>query len=347
MVAGKLETAASLFEALVATAPDETSRALARENARLCRDWISMGYYLTRHIDDRAQAASLANVRTTSELAGLYLTAIGYGLFSGATYAVGADVDSAAGAIVPSLLLAGATSLGVYTLDRQTGKLGYGVAQSISTGITIGFAEGVAWTLWNQARVRFDDEWEEDTVMYLIWGAGTLGAIAGGVIGSRYGTTPGRVSLMGSASLWSGLVLGMTAAAFPEDEKKDDWGFGVAAIGLTAGAIGGVILGREVSPSPARVRFLDLGGISGALVFGGLWIAINEDNSSGNDEESFLLVTSAGITTGLGLAWYFTRDMEPDYPRAGVTEAATVSWTPMLNPTSDGEGAVFGAVGQF
>jgi hypothetical protein len=134
----------------------------------------------------------------------------------------------------------------------------------------IGLEEGLVWTLWNQARTFRSDEWEGKTVANVIWLMSTAGAVAGGVVGTLQGTTPGRASFVGSTALWTGLVGGLVAGAISsEDDKQDDRALLASAIGLNVGALAGAFAAGPVSPSIARVRFLDLGGIGGGLVFGG------------------------------------------------------------------------------
>lgn len=194
--------------------------------------------------------------------------------------------------------------------------MSYGVPQSIQAGLTLGLLEGIFWTTWNQARVRFDEEWDEKTVASLIWGASTAGAITGGVLGARFGTTPGRASFVSSAGLWTGTIGGMLASALTPNDKassRDDNGLLLAALGLNVGAGLGVWKSKDVSPTIARVRFIDLGGLAGGLLAGGLFLAADDRNTS---ERGLLAVTSLGMAGGLGLAFHLTREMEEDRPEA-------------------------------
>jgi hypothetical protein len=172
--------------------------------------------------------------------------------------------------------------------------------------------------------------------MALILGLGTVGAVAGGVVGSAYGTTPGRASLMGSAAMWSGLVAGTFAGAIT---KRSDTALLSSAIALNAGAVLGALAGAEVSPSIARVRFIDLGGLGGGLLLGGLYWAVQDRNASG---QGLLTATSLGMTAGLAAGWLLTRDMETDLPRKHREPSLAERLVPTLVPTSTGTGLVLG-----
>lgn len=343
MQEGQFQAAATLFLALVPTAPTSIDRALALENAGLCQHWVQKGYALQRP-GDAVKGLPLAgdDRRTSNELASLYINAVLYGIGSGIALATWTDSDDAAPVILPALLFAGGSAGLVAGLDRKLG-LDYGVPQSIVTGMQLGLSEGFTWVLWQQARVNSEDEWSAEAVAGLLWGATTAGALAGGILGSRYGTTPGRASFIGTMSLWTGIVAGLSVSTIPEqDYERDDWALLAAALGVTGGAIGGVILGNEVSPSAARARFLDLGALSGGLLFGGLYLAAINDDAEGR---TMLLVTSLGITSGLLAAWHFTRGMEPDMTRKRLAGQSASAWTPLVAPPAQGQGLVLGLGG--
>jgi hypothetical protein len=312
--AGEFEQASRELLALAAVAPDPTSAFAARELGVMAAEWHRRGLSLApRGAAGKLSSGRDRSHRTSDEIASLYGYSVAYGIGTGLWLASLNEPDSAAGLILPSLALAGGSAGLVAYLDRGKG-MGYGVPQSIQAGLTLGFLQGVFWTSWNQARVRYDEEWEFKTVTTLIWGASTTGAMLGGVLGAHYGTTPGRASFVSSAGLWTGTVGGLVAAALTPDERdsaRDDNGLLVAALGLNAGAALGVWQAKEVSPSIARVRFIDLGGVAGALLGGGLYLAANDKNPS---ERGLLGVTAAGMAGGLGLAFQLTKSMEPDRP---------------------------------
>jgi hypothetical protein len=160
------------------------------------------------------------------------------------------------------------------------------------------------------------------------------------VLGTVYGSTPGRAALMGSGALWFGLVAGLTGAALTgTDDTRDDHGWLAAALALNLGAAGGAYLGAQVSPSIARVRFVDLGAIAGGLTLGGLyWAAAGKQA----DERSVMTSVALGVAAGVASAWYLTRDMTPDHPRS---REAAQSLVPMLVPLIGG--GMVGMAGAF
>jgi hypothetical protein len=115
-----------------------------------------------------------------------------------------------------------------------------------------------------------------------------------------------------------------------------------SAIALNAGAVLGALAGAEVSPSIARVRFIDLGGLSGGLLLGGLYWAAQDRQATG---KGLLTATSLGMTAGLIAAWLLTRDMETDQPRKHREPSLAERLVPTLVPASSGAGLVLGVAG--
>jgi hypothetical protein len=336
MLAGFFQAAATRFEALVLSAPDLGSRILATEMSTACRTWAQGGFVLTTPGNMALTApALLQDRRTTDEIAILYTNAVLYGLYAGVVLDTWTKASSAGSVILPPLALAGLSAGVVAMIDRNT-QLGYGVAQSTVSGMYIGFEEGLAWALWHEAKVPGSSQWGGRAVSTLILGTGTLGAIAGGVVGATYGTTPGRAAFMGSASMWTGLVAGMLVGGV---SGHSDTALLASALALNVGAVAGGFVGADVSPSIARVRFVDLGGLCGGLLVGGLYLAAQDKHASGR---SLLTATSLGVTGGLTAAWLLTRDMEPDQPRKHRDQSLAKRLLPTFAPTTDGSGFVLG-----
>jgi hypothetical protein len=340
LVMGRFATCARLFANLMDSSPDDIRRARAAEAASLCRTWADGGFDLV--LRSQLPGGGGEDRRTLDELAVLYTTSVLYGIGSGVALATWTEPSSPAGAILPALGFAGAAAGAVALLDHF-GRFRYGVPQSAASGLLIGLEEGMAWTMWNQGRVTFAEEWETSTIAGLWWAGATAGALAGGVLGSVYGTTPGRASLMGSGALWGGLIAGLSSAALTSrDGTQDDNGWLAAALALNVGALGGAYLGAEVSPSIARVRFIDLGGLAGALTLGGLYWALGGRDT---EERAVMTAVATGSAAGLATAWYFTRNMAPDHPRNGPRDAALRSMVPMVAPAPGG--ALGGVAGAF
>jgi hypothetical protein len=336
MLAGNFAVAAAQFTVLVGSAPDPGARFLATEMMTACQTWAAGGLVLSQpQQTSLAPPALLADRRTTDELAILYTNAVLFGLYAGLVIDVWNEPDSPSGAVLPPLLMAGAFAGTVALLDK-TLNLRYGVAQSMVAGLYIGIEEALCWSLWHEAHSPYSSEWGEKTVTTLILGVGTLGAVAGGVVGSYLGTTPGRASLMGSAAMWSGLVAGTLVGGLTE---KDDTALLSSAIVLNAGAIAGVVAGSMVSPSIARVRFVDLGGLSGGILVGGLYWALADRDATA---KGTLISTSLGMAAGLATAWILTGNMEKDQPRRRQEASLAERLMPSLAPVAGGKGFVLG-----
>lgn len=321
MEAGDFAAAAEMFDALAKTAPDVVAATHARDDAALCRAWAARGLVLVprKDLGESTVHARAANERTIDELAVLYTNAVFYGIGTGAYLAVLTEPKTSAAGILPALGLAGAAALGVYGLDYGT-KLRYGVPQSMVTGMYIGLGQGIAWTVWNQSLRRRSEAWEAKTVATMIWGGATLGLIGGGLIGTFNGTTPGRASFVGSTALWTAAIAGLvTSAVAPKNDSADNTTWLAVALGLNAGTVVGALTAGRVSPTIARVRFLDLGGIGGALLAGGLYLASDSDADG-----VMQMAVAAGMITGLSIAWFATTHMTKD---EGAT-STTARWVP-------------------
>ncbi|MBL8716659.1 MAG: hypothetical protein JNL79_11720 [Myxococcales bacterium] len=336
MLAGRFIECRSVAEALVAQSGTATERALATELAHVCGTLAVKDYTFVRRQDlgDSTVAQRATGIRTTDELVLLYSNAVVWGIGTGGWIAVLAEPREPAGIVLPMLGIGGLAATLVWVADRGKG-LPYGVPQSMVSGLYLGFYEGLAWTLWNQARSRRVDLWEASTIATIIWGTATAGAIAGAVIGGS-GTTPGRAAFVESTGLWSGVLGGLFAAAlYGKDDRsdgRDDAALLTGALALNAGAIGGALLARTVSPTIARVRFLDLGGIAGGLVAGGLyWASLGR-----RDDANVVAVTGLtglGIAAGLTTAWFLTTDLPRDEP---TSKPVAASFAPTVMPVHGG-----------
>ena len=335
---GLFANAAESLAWMAERAPDVGRKRLALEQSWLALYWSKRGYQLEL-VSPEERSVTMARFRdkrTTDELGWLYTSAVIYGVGSGVALAVHTEPDSAAAGILPTMGLAAASVALVYQLDRR--PLRYGGAQAITSGLFLGFEEGLTWVMWQQSHANREDQYSSKTMSTLLWGASTAGAVLGGIVGQFRGITPGRASLIGSGALWSALAVGLTVGDVTKDTTK---GLFAAGVALNLGAVGALLVGDVFQPSIGRVRFVDLGGLSGALVFGGLYAAIFADNN--NDGRGLLGVTAAGMITGLGTAWVLTKSMSPDDPQ----RAPPTPLVPVVMPIRDTGGTVMGLAGTF
>lgn len=334
LLAGAFDEAADRFDALLPRAPDAQQRVLTETLRDLARSYGSRGLALVRRNDlgESALPARAVNERTTDEIALLYLNTLTYGVGTGLWVAAHTQPDSAAGAVLPMLAATGAFAGTVAALDIGH-PLRYGVPQSAVAGLYLGLEEGLVLSLWNQSQSDTTAHWSGTTVADVIWTMSTVGMVGGGVLGSTLGATPGRASFVGSAGLWTGSIIGLAAAAAASDDAtRASTALLAAGIGLNAGIVAGVLLARPVSPSIGRVRFLDVGGLAGVLLFGGLYLAAADKHIDGSAASG---VTALGAATGLGVAWWATRNMPADRPEDRAHLDA-FHWEPSLEPVPGG-----------
>jgi hypothetical protein len=332
LLAGDFADATARFEELVRSARHPGARGLAEALRDLAASWSGRGLALVRRNDlgETNLPARSVNERTTDEIAQLYASGIFYGIGTGLWLDAHTQTTSAGGLVLPMLLVAAAADGTVVALDVGH-PLHYGVAQSTVTGMWLGFEEGLLLSLWNESQQNIGSRWGGTAVADAIWGFSTVGAIGGGVLGTTLGSTPGRASFVGSAGLWSGVLAGFAAAALTgSDGDRAPASWLAADIGLNAGLVGGLLTAGAVSPSIARVRFLDIGGLGGGLVAGGLYLAAADRNIN---TQALSGVTALGIGAGLGIAWAATRGMQADRPE---DRTPGVVLEPMLTPVRNG-----------
>jgi hypothetical protein len=342
LLAGDFADAATRFDALVRDARTPTDRSLAEAMRDVARSWESRGLTLVRRNDlgESNLPARAVNERTTDEIAQLYAGGILYGIGTGGWLAGHTQPSSTAGVILPMLLFAGVADGTVALLDVNH-PLRYGVAQSAVSGMYLGLEEGLVLYAWNQSLQDSGQHWQGTTAPDLIWALSTVGAVGGGLLGNGLGTTPGRAAFVGSAGLWSGALAGFTAAAFTTtDAARAPNAFLAADIGLNAGVVGGLLSAGAVSPSIARVRFLDIGGVGGGLVAGGLYLAAADRQSNSQAASG---VTALGIAAGLGIAWVATSGIPADRPEERQKDPLALQ--PLLAPVQGG--ATLGVAGML
>jgi hypothetical protein len=343
LLAGDFSDAADRFDVLIGEARDPVDRELATSMRDIARSWSGRGLALVKQsaLGETALSAKSVGERTSDEIAVLYGNSIVYGIGSGLWLDAHTQANSTSGIVLPMLLFSGAAAGTVALLDVGH-PLRYGVPQSIVSGMYIGFEEGFVLGLWNQNQSAYNSRWQGSTVADVVWGLSTAGAVGGGLLGTSLGATPGRASFVGSAALWTGVVTGfVVAAATGDDTSRGPNGWLAAGLGLNAGAVAGLLTAGPVSPSIARVRFLDIGGIAGGLLFGGLYLAAADKNPQLQPACGF---TAFGIAGGLGVAWLATRGMPADrLEEKPAPQQASLALQPTLAPVPGG--ATLGVAG--
>lgn len=359
---GEFGLAATLFAALEASAQSEVDRALAHAQRVLAAEWASRKLTLVPATEaqsiarETALASKAEDRRSTDELVSLYSNSVAYGIGSGVWLATLTKPETAATGILPTLALTAGSVGTVMALDSGKRGLRYGVPQSIVSGLYVGLEQGVMWTYFVAASSDHDGKPDPPASTYstLLWASSTAGAVAGGILGEKIGTTPGRASWVGSTTLWTGLVSALTAGATAGDSNATAVPI-TGIVGLAVGTAIGFGTASSVSPPISRVRLLDLSGLLGGLGAVGLYVAAANDKTDGRAAAG---VTALGIAGGLGLGWLATSSMGRDYPREADPSAEAeddarspvrrffAKLTPSVLPASGG-GAMIGAAGSL
>jgi hypothetical protein len=334
LITGEFAEAAAAFDELAKSATDPIDRALAAEQAGLAHEWAARNLAFV-HRSDLAEvsiSAKAVDKRTADEIAGLYTLGFVYGLGTGLWIDAVTQPESTAGIVLPPLIGAGLGIAGVAILDSGRG-LRYGVPSAISAGLIIGLDEGTVWTLWNQSQ-RSGDRWSTQGAASVVWGLSTVGAIAGGLVGSSVPITPGRALFVQAGALWGGAVLGLGMGALAADPHGERAGYFAAGVGTNVGWVGAALAAGSVSPSSARVQLVNVGGIAGFLLFGGIYLAAADKNPNVHAEVG---AAALGSAAGLTAAWFITARMAPDMPRAPNAPPAAVSnVVPAITPVQGG-----------
>jgi hypothetical protein len=333
LMIGEFGDASARFEELERTAVNRVDRALAREQKTLAAEWAkrNLAFVNRNTLGESTASAKALDKRTTDELVSLYTNAVFYGLGSGIWLASVTEPKTPAAGILPAIALTGASVGTVIALDSGRG-FRYGVPQSIVSGLYIGLESGIAWTVWHNNR-QGEKDLEGKEQATVIWGLSTLGAVGGGVLGQTLGTTPGRSSWVGSTALWSGLIFAFTTGALVKEDDPPPAVFAAAGVGLGLGTVTGLLTASSVSPSIARVRFLDLGGLAGGLLSTALYVAIANDKTNGRAASG---ITALGGFGGLAAAWALTASMPDDRLRTEEPPETVAKIRPMLMPTNGG-----------
>ncbi|CAN5657900.1 hypothetical protein BH09MYX1_BH09MYX1_03350 [soil metagenome] len=332
---GECQSAIGDFDTLSKSATSEADRELASEMSRVCHETLL-----------RPEPAPDPRLRTTDEITILYANAFLYGLGTSAWFVLETEPNNVLLAMLP---FAGFTigAVGAVALIDHYAPFPRGVPAAIATGLYLGLGEGVLITAFQAARsTRIDNEtghdpkWSTANTATALWAMGTLGAVTGGLIGYAREPTPGEVGFAASCTLWGGLLTaGLAGAIHPDDSHRLERTLVVGGIGYNAGLLGGIIFGPKIAPSVARMRFVDLGGVAGGLLFGGAYaLAAGKDA----DSRAGLGIATAGAALGLGITWLATSRMDRESPSA-KKPLATIG--PTIAPVPGG--GTLGVAGVF
>jgi hypothetical protein len=331
--------AAAEFEALTKSAQNDQEQRTANELAELA--WLG---------EEKRLATLQPKQRTTDELGVLYTTAALYGIGTAGMLTLQFEPSTLGGAILPFAVFVPA-SIGCIALLDNYKPFAHGVPQALAAGLYLGFGEALWLVGYQHAYADLHPKhapWHSNRVSAALWGGATLGGIVGGLIGALGSPTPGRSSFTASSGLWTGVLSAFAASAL-ESRKghRSQSAYLVGDIAYNAGLLAGIALGPSIAPSVARVRFVDLGGLGGALLGGGGYALL----AHSTDSRGSLAAAAVGGVLGLGLTWWATSGMPADQSHdelrraGGHKPAAAISLHPTLAPTRGG--FIAGVLGQL
>jgi hypothetical protein len=291
------------LDALAHSAPTEPDRRVAIELREVAR------VKAERHGQDSQNGQPA--IRDSDEMSVLYTTAVLYGLGTGGWLTLQLQPQTFGTAIIPFAVATTAAVGGLSIADRYR-PLRHGIPHAIAAGLYLGFGEGMWLVAYQHAystQHAGTSSWHAERVSSALWIGASAGAVVGGLIGALRRPTPGRVSFTASAGIWLGVLSAFAADALnPESKGRAQTTYLVGDIGYNAGLLTGILFGPEFAPSVTRVRFMDLGGLGGALLGAGSYALVaNERGSQGS-----MGAAAIGGALGLALTFWATSGMQPD-----------------------------------
>lgn len=203
--------------------------------------------------------------RGGAEAVALYATTVSYGLMTGAWLDVQLDVTELKALAWIPLLGAGAGVAVAYLADNPR-SMRRGLPTALGAGLTLGLLAGGAIGAqgWRAG------DWGVPTMSTLAWAGATAGLGVGLGAGLLLDPMPGSGSFVLSGGLWGSALGVLTGYAFDVGTSYDLFttvgeGVGVLATALTA---------RALRPTPAQVRWMDLGALTGALLGAGVGLLL-------------------------------------------------------------------------
>lgn len=334
LASGAFPLASRMLNDVAKRAPDPALRAQARELGQLASYWSYHRLSLMPNANTLPQGATpfepREDKRSTDELGILYGNTLVWGTGFGIAVGFASDNADASTFFLPAIGMSALGAGALAFMDLRHGPLPYGVPQSITSGMYMGLVGG----LYVSAILEGEDAVRDEEKVFpgLVWGSMTAGALVGGLVGATVPITPGRASFTSSGAIWGGALTTLVTLGF-EDDDFTSGPFITGLLGATAGGVTTGLLGGSIAPSIARVRFIDVGAISGGLLFGGLYASL-ADNMDG---QALSFITSAGVVAGLATSFWLTNGMDRDEPRRTI-ESKTSTWhaAPFMTPQPGG-----------
>lgn len=260
--------------------------------------------------------------RSGGEMVELYIAGSFYGVMSGVWLATmfGDPEDASVSSLV--LLFGAGGALGVLGADQLGDGFRTGVPASIAMGALIGFGEGLALL------ASFEDSFGDATsAVGLVWGATTVGAAAGALVGTSSRPSIGDSRLVASTAIWGAYLAGLASiAGGAEGEEAGRWVLG----GLNAGLGIGLLIAPALDLDGGQVMLLNAGLGAGALA-GLMAASIITRDSTRLDEGTAAITIGVGSVLGVAGMYLLIR------PRGDDDEPArAAAWSPFVAPVEGG-----------
>ncbi len=214
--------------------------------------------------------------RGAGELPLLYMLGIQWGGTIAFVIDAAAEADHPYASASPVILLAPLTAGVGVALPMLVDRLyGYkpGAAQTVSSSMLIGLAEGIAWNEYFSNRATTSFHTYTKDVLW-VFGGETVGLATGLAVAAFEHTTHGGAAWVETTGLFGGFFAASVAGAisrYPSsptnwtNEGNRNVGITGALMGL-AGTAAGIATVDLLHPSILRVHLIDLGWLTGAIV---------------------------------------------------------------------------------
>jgi hypothetical protein len=227
-----------------------------------------------------------------------------YGLWLGIATPVALDATDPQ-AFAAGLLLGGPGALYLAHAATKDADIGEGRATMIALGGHLGTWQGLGW-----ASLAFDETDREGRDVIAAGEVAGLAGIAGSILLTRrVHFSEGHAEITSSGMSW-GAWFGLVAAVLMGDEgdPSSDEGENILRdmlIGSDLGVVGAGIAARDVRASRSRVRLVNLAGVLGAVVGGGVDLFFEID-----DEKAAIAIAGLGSIAGLAAGAIATRNVD-------------------------------------
>lgn len=206
--------------------------------------------------------------RDTYEAVALYAIGATYGAATGAWIDVQTGLTEPLTAPWAPLAGAGAGVTLAWLADRPT-RIRRGLPTMVGAGLSLGLLAGGSIGIqgWRT------NVWGVPTMSTITWVGTTAGLSFGLAVGLLLDPEPGTGSFVLSGGFWGASLGLLTGYAFDASSAYDVFSVSGEAVGIAAAAL----TARMLRPTPAQVRWMDLGALTGALLGGGIGFLLLRD----------------------------------------------------------------------